>query len=44
MFGSRVLREILGATRDEVAGEWRKLHIGELNGLYCSPNVTWVTE
>ena len=39
MFESRVLREILGAKRDEVTGEWRKLHNEELYGLYCSINV-----
>jgi hypothetical protein len=34
---NRVLR-IFGPTRDEVTGEWRKLHNEELNYLYCSPN------
>jgi len=28
--------------RDEVTGEWRKLHNEELNGLYCSPNIVRV--
>jgi hypothetical protein len=37
----RVLREIFGAKRDEVTGEWRKLH-EELNDLYCSPNIVRV--
>ena len=32
-----VLRGIFGAKRDEVTGEWRKLHNEELNDLYCSP-------
>jgi len=32
-----VLRRIFGTRRDEVTGEWRKLHIEELNDLYCSP-------
>jgi hypothetical protein len=32
-----VLRRIFGARRDEVTGEWRKLHNEELNDLYCSP-------
>ena len=32
------LRRIFGPKRDEVTGEWRKLHIEELNYLYCSPN------
>jgi hypothetical protein len=34
----RVLRRILGPKRDEVTGEWRKLH-EELNDLDCSPNI-----
>ena len=29
---------LFGAKRDEVTGEWRKLHNEELNDLYCSPN------
>jgi hypothetical protein len=28
--------------RDEVKGEWRKLHNEELNDLYCSPNIVRV--
>jgi hypothetical protein len=39
VFENRVLRGIFGPKRDEVAGEWRKLHSGELNDLYCSPNI-----
>jgi len=35
-FEKRVLRRILGPKRDEVTGEWRKLHNEELNDLYCS--------
>jgi len=34
-FENRVLRRIFGPKRDEVAGEWRKLHNEELNDLYC---------
>ena len=34
-----VSRRILGPKRDEVTGEWRKLHNEELNDLYCSPNI-----
>ena len=34
-----MLRRIFGAKRDEVTGEWRKLHNEELNDLYCSPNI-----
>ena len=39
MFGNRVLRGVFGPKRDEVTGEWRKLHNEELNDLYCSPNI-----
>jgi hypothetical protein len=37
VFENRVLRRIFGAERDEVTGEWRKLHNEELDDLYCSP-------
>ena len=39
VFENRVLRRIFGSKRDEVTGEWRKLHNEELNDLYCSPNI-----
>jgi hypothetical protein len=39
VFENRVLRRIFGSKRGEVMGEWRKLHNGELNGLYSLPNV-----
>jgi hypothetical protein len=39
VFGNRVLRRIFGPTRDEVTGEWRKLHNGELHNLYSSPGI-----
>ena len=42
MFENRVLRKIFWPRRDEVTGEWRKLHNEELNDLYCSPNVVRV--
>ena len=42
VFGSRVLRGILVHRRDEVTGEWRKLHNEELNDLYASPNIVRV--
>jgi hypothetical protein len=35
---NRVLRRIFGPKRDEVTGEWRKLHSDKLNGLYYSPS------
>ena len=34
-----MLRRIFGLKRDEVTGEWRKLHSEELNDLYSSPSV-----
>ena len=37
-----MLRRIFGPKRDEVTGEWRKLHNEELNELYCSPNIVRV--
>ena len=42
MFENMVLRRIFGPKRDEVTGEWRRLHNEELNGLYCSPNIVRV--
>jgi hypothetical protein len=40
MFENRVLRRIFGPKRDEVTGDWRKLHNEELHNLYSSPNIT----
>ena len=37
VFENRVLRRIFGPKRDEILGEWRKLHNEELSDLYCSP-------
>jgi hypothetical protein len=37
-----VLRRIFGPKRDEVTGEWRKLHNEELHDLYSSPNIVRV--
>jgi hypothetical protein len=42
MFENRVLRRIFGPKRNEVTGEWRKLHNEELNDLYSSPNINRV--
>jgi len=36
---NRVLRRIFGPKRDEVTGEWRKLHNERLSHLYSSPNI-----
>jgi hypothetical protein len=44
VFENRVLKGIFGSKRDEVIGEWRKLHNEELNGLYSPPNTIWVIE
>jgi hypothetical protein len=42
VFKTRVLKRIFGPKRDEVTGEWRKLHNEELNDLYPSPNIVRV--
>jgi hypothetical protein len=42
VFENRVLRGIFGGKRDEVTGEWRKLHHVELHALYSSPNIVRV--
>jgi hypothetical protein len=42
VFENRVLRRIFGPKRDEVTGEWRKLHNEELYNLYSLPNIIWV--
>jgi hypothetical protein len=39
VFENMVLRRILGPKRDEVTGEWRKLHNEELHNLYSSPDI-----
>jgi hypothetical protein len=41
---NRVLRRVFGPKRDEVSGEWRKLHNEELNGLYFLPNIVRVVK
>ena len=42
MFENGVLRRIFGPKREEVTGEWIKLHNEKLNDLYCSPNIVRV--
>jgi hypothetical protein len=39
VLANRVLRRIFGPKRDEVTGEWRRLHNKELYALYSSPNI-----
>ncbi|KAJ4452284.1 hypothetical protein ANN_03803 [Periplaneta americana] len=39
VFENKVLRKIFEAKRDEVTGEWRKLHNTELHALYSSPDI-----
>jgi hypothetical protein len=42
VFEKSVLSRVLGPKRDEVVGEWRKLHDEELNDLYCPPSIVRV--
>ena len=42
VFENRVQRRIFGPKRDEVTGEWRKLHNEGLNDLHSSPNIARV--
>jgi len=42
VFENMVLRRIFGSRREEVTGEWRRLHNKELNDLYSSPNIVRV--
>ena len=42
MFENMVLRRIFGTRRDEVTGEWRRLHNEDHNDLYSSPNIVRV--
>ncbi|KAJ4444398.1 hypothetical protein ANN_06190 [Periplaneta americana] len=39
VFENKILRKIFGTKRDEVTGEWRKLHNTELHVLYSSPDI-----
>jgi hypothetical protein len=44
VFENRVLRRVFGPKRDEVRGEWRKLHNEELNDVYSLPNIVRVVK
>jgi hypothetical protein len=39
VFENRVLRRIFRPKRDELTGDWRRLHMEELKDLYSSPNI-----
>jgi hypothetical protein len=39
VFENRVLRKIFGPKRDEMVGDWRKLHNEERHDLYSSPDI-----
>ena len=44
VFENRVLRRVFGPKRDEVTGEWRKLHKEELRDFYSLPNIVRVVK
>ena len=44
VFENRVLGKVFGPKRDEVTGEWRKLHNEEPNDLYSLPNIVRVVK
>jgi hypothetical protein len=43
-FENRALRTLIGPKRDEVTGEWRKLHNEKMNDLYSLPNIVRVVK
>jgi len=44
VFENRVFKRLFGPQRDEVKGEWRKLHNEELSDLYSLPNIVRVVK
>jgi len=44
VFENRAFRRVFGPKRDEVTGEWRKLHNEELSNLYTLPNIVRVVK
>jgi len=44
VFENRVLRRLFGPKRDELTGEWRKLHNEDLGDLYTLPNIVRVVK
>ena len=42
VFENMVLRRIFGSRREEVTGEWSRLHNEKLNDLYSSTNIVWM--
>jgi len=44
VFGNRLLGKTLGSKEEEVTGDWRKFHSGELHDLYSFPSTVWVVK